>query len=89
MCEAIEQMIHDGIRTLIVQPTHILDGIENNVMKETVLSYKDSFDQIVFGAPLLAASDDETHAIAAVTSEFKNLKALMLSSSWDMAPLIR
>ena len=45
--------------------THILDGIENNVMKETVLSYKDSFDQIVFGAPLLAASDDETHAIAA------------------------
>ena len=75
VCEAIEQMIHDGIRTLIVQPTHILDGIENNVMKETVLSYKDSFDQIVFGAPLLAASDDETHAIAAVTSEFKNLKA--------------
>ena len=75
VCEAIEQMIHDGIRTLIVQPTHILDGIENNVMKETVLSYKDSFDQIVFGAPLLAASDDETHAIAAVPSEFKNLKA--------------
>ncbi len=27
--EAIEQMIHDGIRALIVQPTHILDGIEN------------------------------------------------------------
>ena len=33
VCEAIEQMIHDGIRTFIVQPTHILDGIENNVMK--------------------------------------------------------
>ena len=74
VCEAIEQMIHDGIRTLIVQPTHILDGIENNVMKEAVLSYKDSFDQIVFGSPLLATSEDETRAIAAVTSEFKNLK---------------
>ena len=74
VCEAIEQMIHDGIRTLIVQPTHILDGIENNVMKEAVLSHKDSFDQIAFGAPLLATPDDETHAIAAVTSEFKNLK---------------
>ena len=33
VCEAMEQMIHDGIRSLIVQPTHILDGIENNVMK--------------------------------------------------------
>lgn len=74
VCEAMEQMIHDGIRSLIVQPTHILDGIENNVMKEAVLSYKDSFDQIVFGAPLLATSEDETRAIAAVTSEFKNLK---------------
>lgn len=74
VCEAMEQMIHDGIRSLIVQPTHILDGIENNVMKEAVLSYKDSFDQIVFGAPLLATSEDETRAIAAVTSGFKNLK---------------
>lgn len=73
VCEAMEQMIRDGIRTLIVQPTHILDGIENNIMKEEVLSYKDSFDQIVFGAPLLTTSEDETAAIQAVISEFKSL----------------
>lgn len=33
-------MITDGIREVVVQPTHILDGIENNIMKEEVLSYK-------------------------------------------------
>ena len=35
--EALEQMITDGIREVVVQPTHILDGIENNIMKEEVL----------------------------------------------------
>ena len=44
-------------------------------MKEEVLSYKDSFEQIVFGAPLLNSHEDETNAIAAVTSEFSDLKA--------------
>ena len=34
--EAMEQMIQDGITELIVQPTHILDGIENNIMNEDV-----------------------------------------------------
>ena len=36
--ESMEQMIQEGITELIVQPTHILDGIENNTMKEEVLS---------------------------------------------------
>lgn len=72
--EAMEQMIKDGIRELIVQPTHILDGIENNVMKEEVLSYKESFDKIAFGTPLLTSPEDEQKAIDAVNSEFSELK---------------
>ena len=72
--EAIEQMIADGIRKLIVQPTHILDGIENNIMKEEVLSYKESFDKIAFGTPLLTSPEDEQKAIKAVNSEFSELK---------------
>lgn len=72
--EALEQMRCDGIHELIVQPTHILDGIENNVMKEEILSYKESFDKIVFGTPLLATPEDETQAIKAVISEFSGLK---------------
>lgn len=72
--EAMEQMIKDGIRELIVQPTHILDGIENNVMKEEVLSYKESFDKIAFGTPLLTSLEDEQKAIDAVNSEFSELK---------------
>lgn len=72
--EALEQMITDGIREVVVQPTHILDGIENNIMKEEILSYKKSFDKIAFGTPLLADLKDESQAINAVTTEFSDLK---------------
>mgnify|MGYP003188413309 CR=1 FL=1 len=72
--EALEQMITDGIREVVVQPTHILDGIENNIMKEEVLSYKKYFDKIAFGTPLLADLKDESQAINAVTTEFSDLK---------------
>ncbi len=58
--EALEQMI--------------TDGIENNIMKEEILSYKKSFDKIAFGTPLLADSKDESQAINAVTTEFSDLK---------------
>ena len=68
--EAMEQMIQDGITELIVQPTHILDGIENNIMKEDVLSYKEEFQSIVFGAPLLSSEKDS--------------QAIMPLYSWDM-----
>ena len=43
-------------------------------MKEEVLSYKESFDKIVFGTPLLTSPEDEQKAIEAVNSEFSDLK---------------
>ena len=71
--EAMEQMIQDGITELIVQPTHILDGIENNIMKEDVLSYKKEFQSIVFGAPLLSSEKDSHAIIHAISEEFPDL----------------
>ena len=87
--EAMEQMIADGIREVAVQPTHILDGIENHVMKEEVLSYKESFDKIVFGTPLLTSPEDEQKAIEAVNSEFSDLKDPEAWYLWAMEPRIR
>lgn len=40
--EAVEQMIEDGITELIVQPTHVLNGVENDLMKEDVLGRRDA-----------------------------------------------
>lgn len=41
--EAMEQMITDGITEVIVQPTHVINGIENDLMKEDALGVQKSF----------------------------------------------
>ena len=50
--EAMEQMLLDGITDVIVQPTHVINGIENDQMKADALSFRDRFSSIVFGNPL-------------------------------------
>ncbi|MDO5422600.1 MAG: sirohydrochlorin cobaltochelatase [Eubacteriales bacterium] len=69
--EAMEQMIADGVKTLIVQPTHVINGIENDLMQEDVKAYADSFDQITFGNPLLTTEEDNRLVIQAVAEEMQ------------------
>lgn len=72
--EAMEQMKKDGITDVLVQPTHVINGIENDLMKEDALSYQDDFHSIVFGDPLLTSEADSLAVIQAVTKEFSYLK---------------
>ncbi|MCI7814192.1 MAG: sirohydrochlorin cobaltochelatase [Lachnospiraceae bacterium] len=67
--EAMEQMIHDGISELIVQPTHVINGIENDLMKEDVLSYSHHFSSIRFGAPLLTSTRDNNFVVDAIAED--------------------
>ena len=53
--EAMERMQRDGITDVTVQPTHVINGIENDLMKEDVLAFSDSFSKITFGVPLLTS----------------------------------
>lgn len=71
--EAMEQMLRDGITDVIVQPTHVINGIENDKMKEEALSYAEHFSSISFGAPLLTSEKDNGAVIRAVAEEFRDL----------------
>ena len=73
VAEAVDQMIVDGVQELIVQPTHIINGIENDLMKEDVLARKDAFEKIAFGDPLLTTTEDNVEVLHAVMSEFPAL----------------
>lgn len=72
--EAVEQMIADGVRELVVQPTHVLNGVENDLMKEDVLKRQDAFESVAFGDPLLTTQEDNEAVIRAVMEEFSDLK---------------
>lgn len=72
--EAMEQILADGITDVVVQPTHVINGIENDLMKEDVLSFRENFHSISFGAPLLTSEQDSLRVIQAVIEEFPDLK---------------
>lgn len=68
--EAMERMKADGITDVVIQPTHVINGVENDQMKEDARSYRDSFHSISFGAPLLTSESDNETMVKAVASEF-------------------
>lgn len=73
--EAIKAMIADGVTDLLVQPTHILNGVENDEMKKDVLAFQSSFSSIAFGAPLLSSTEDQFQAIDVLMKELPALTA--------------
>lgn len=67
--EAMAQMNRDGVAELVVQPTHIINGVENDCMKEDVEANRGNIGTISFGAPLLTTTEDSREAIRAVMAE--------------------
>lgn len=67
--EAMQQMILDGITDVIVQPTHVLNGIENDRMEAQLQAYRGRFAHIVAGSPLLTTQRDHKCAIECVAAE--------------------
>ncbi len=71
--EAMEQMLQDQITDVLIQPTHVINGIENDLMKEDALAYRDAFHSISFGDPLLTSEEDNLAVVKAVAEEFSHL----------------
>lgn len=70
--EALDRAVADGVKTLIVQPTHLMDGFEYNDLKEELTKYEGQFDAIKLGAPLLTSDEDFDNVIAAITDATKS-----------------
>ncbi|MBQ9045872.1 MAG: sirohydrochlorin cobaltochelatase [Oscillospiraceae bacterium] len=55
---ALDRAVDNGVKTLVVQPTHLMHGFEYNDLAEELSTYADAFDQIVMGEPLLTSDED-------------------------------
>ena len=71
--EAMEQMLTDGIREVTVQPTHMINGIENERMTEEIRRFSRSFHRILFGTPLLTSTRDCQELVRIIIEEFSSL----------------
>lgn len=67
--EALDQAVEDGIKELIVQPTHLMKGYEYNDVLVELTKYLDKFDKIVIAEPLLANDADFDTVAKAITEK--------------------
>ena len=58
--EALERAKANGVRNLLVQPTHLMNGYEYGDLVKELEGYADDFETIKIGAPLLTSSEDYT-----------------------------
>lgn len=67
--EALRRMAKDGMEEIIVQPTHIINGIENDVMTESLMKQRNLFRRLSTGKPLLSSVDDYKKAVHGVMAQ--------------------
>ena len=53
MEQALERAVENGVRTLVVQPTHLMQGAEYDEMCSAVDQYRDQFESVEIAEPLL------------------------------------
>ena len=71
--QALERAVQNGVKRLVVQPTHLMDGFEYNDLVGEIAGYADAFDAIAVGAPLLSSDEDfaaVADAIVKATAEY-------------------
>ena len=56
--EALDRAVANGVKTLVVQPTHLMHGFEYDELMDTLAGYADSFEKVVVGEPLLTSDED-------------------------------
>ncbi len=66
--EALERASKNGVKNLVVQPTHLMDGIEYNELTDNIAEYSDAFEKIMIGKPLLTSDEDFQKVMDAIVS---------------------
>ncbi len=67
--EALDRAVDNGVKNLVIQPTHLMDGLEYNDVVDTVAQYADAFEQVAIGKPLLTSDEDFQTVMEIITAE--------------------
>ncbi len=73
--QAMERLVADGVKEVVLQPTHIMNGYEYEDILAEVAPYRDNFDRFTIGDPLLISDEDFTRVAAAIaegTADYNN-----------------
>ncbi len=75
--EALDRAKANGVKNLLVQPTHLMNGYEYGDLVKELQSRQDDFETILIGAPLLTTDEDYqivAEAMVAATAAYDDGK---------------
>ena len=63
MQQAMDRAVANGVKNLVVQPTHLMHGAEYDEMMEMIDSYRDKFETVAVAEPLLGEVGSDASVI--------------------------
>jgi len=84
MDQALQRAVDNGVKNIVIQPTHLMHGAEYDELVSQAEAYKDQFESMIISEPLLGEvgsdatvinADKETVAKAAVAEAVKAASA--------------
>ena len=66
--DALKRAVSNSVRTLVVQPTHLMSGFEYQELADEIGDYADGFEALAIGAPLLTSDDDFSRVADAIVN---------------------
>ena len=69
VAEAVAQMISDGMEEVVIQPTYLLNGLENANLLEQLELAKAKFKRVEIGKPLLSGKEDYIQVLHTILEE--------------------
>ena len=81
VAEALDRAVENGVKTLVVQPTHLMHGYEYTDLVEELAGYADAFESITVGEPLVNSEEDfalTAAVLADVTADYDDGKTAIV-----------
>ena len=67
--EALERLADEGVRRVVVQPTHVMEGIEYELIQKDAEEFKGRFESLKMGRGLLTSEDDIRELIKVIDED--------------------
>lgn len=77
MDQALERAVANGVKNLVIQPTHLMHGAEYDELMESVEAYREKFETVKVAEPLLGEVGED----AAVVNADKEIVAKALTKA--------
>lgn len=67
--QAMERLVADGVKEVLIQPTHVMSGFEYDDIIAEIAPYQNKFEDFRVGSPLLTADADYDKVVSILATE--------------------